>query len=90
MLASASKPLYPGCEVSQLAAATTLLNIKAQFSMLERAYNLISEWSHWCGPAETTLPHNMYNMKKLVEGLGLQVQKDRLLQKWLHDFLGSE
>ena len=75
MLASASRPLYPGCEVSQLAAATTLLNIKAQFNMLERAYNLISDWYRWCGPAETTLPNNMYNMKKLVEGLGLPVQK---------------
>ena len=43
MLASASKPLYRGCDVSQLATAMTLLNIKAQFTIPERGYNLISE-----------------------------------------------
>ena len=74
-LACASKPLYLGCDVSQLAAATALLNIKAQFNMPERGYNLISEWSHWWAPSNTTLPDSLYNMKKLVEGLGLPIEK---------------
>ena len=67
-LACASKPLYLGCDVSQLAAATALLNIKAQFNMPERGYNLISEWSHWWAPSNTTLPDSLYNMKKISGG----------------------
>ena len=39
MLESTSMPLYPGCDVSQLAAATELLNIKSAYHIPERGFN---------------------------------------------------
>ena len=75
MIESASRPLYEGCDVTQLAAATELLNIKAEFHIPERGYNSISQWFHRCAPANNTLPQSLYDTKKLVEGLGLPVEK---------------
>ena len=71
MLAAANRQLWPGCDVTQLEAATELLSLKSKLRLTERGYDMISDFCGRVSHPETTLPATFYDTKKLVEGLGL-------------------
>ncbi|XP_043807342.1 uncharacterized protein LOC122721981 [Manihot esculenta] len=71
MLAVANKELWPGCENhSQLSAVARILNMKSEHHLSERCFDNI------CQLIKKILPtDNFYSTKKLLEGLGLPIQK---------------
>ena len=71
MLSAANRPLWPGCDMTQLEAATELLSLKSKLRMTERGYDMISDYCGRVSHPETILPATFYDTKKLVEGLGL-------------------
>ena len=76
MLQAADQALWPGCEKhSQLSAVARFLNIKSEYHLPERCYDSLLEFMKEALPQRNTLPENFYDTKKMVEGLGLPVEK---------------
>ena len=76
ILQAAQQPLWEGCkEVSKLSAALELLSIKATTNMSQQCYNLVSKFMRRTQPADTLMPTNLYQTKKLVSKLGLSYKK---------------
>ncbi|KAL0282918.1 UNVERIFIED_CONTAM: hypothetical protein Sangu_2922400 [Sesamum angustifolium] len=71
---AADQPLYNGCDESQLSAVARLVNIKPK-NMSERCYDQVSQWASDLLPHDYTLPSDYYYMKKLIQDLGLLVEK---------------
>ncbi|KAK4407613.1 hypothetical protein Sango_0342300 [Sesamum angolense] len=64
--------LYP---VLICAAVVELLDIKVDDHIFKRVYNIISQWAHRIFPSDHTLLGDYYYTKKLVNDLGLPVEK---------------
>ena len=52
-----------------------LLNIKFEYHLSKRCYDSLLEFMHEILPVPNSFPSNFYSTKKLIEGLGLPVQK---------------
>ncbi|XP_039122129.1 uncharacterized protein LOC120258759 [Dioscorea cayenensis subsp. rotundata] len=76
MLRAANQELWPGCENhSQLSAVARMLNMKAEHHLSERCFNDFCQFLKEILPSDNAIPSNFYNTKKLVQGLGLPVEK---------------
>ncbi|XP_021621499.1 uncharacterized protein LOC110621531 [Manihot esculenta] len=76
MLNASKQELWPGCEThSQLSAASRLLNLKAEHHFSERCFDQICELMKEMLPSDNVMTDSFYSKKRLVQGLGLPVQK---------------
>ena len=76
MLQAVDHALWQGCEKhSQLSVVTRLFNIKSEYHLSERCYDSLLEFMKDALPQENTLSENFYDMKKMVDGLGLPMEK---------------
>ncbi|KAL0458233.1 UNVERIFIED_CONTAM: hypothetical protein Slati_0450500 [Sesamum latifolium] len=72
---AAEQPLWNGCTQSQLGVIVELVDIKANSYISQRIYNRISQWTEHILPCDHTLPLDYYNTKKLINYLGLPMEK---------------
>ncbi|XP_043814060.1 uncharacterized protein LOC122723981 [Manihot esculenta] len=76
MLAAANQELWPGCENhSQLSVVARILNIKSEHHLSERCFDNIFQFIKEILPIDNLFTDNFYSTKKLLEGLGLPIQK---------------
>ncbi|KAL6550610.1 hypothetical protein OROMI_021098 [Orobanche minor] len=76
MLNAADRELWPGCEKhSQLSLALRLMSLKAENHMSERCYNHLTQLMQEIVPDDNLIPDNFYSSKKLLDGVGLTVEK---------------
>ncbi|XP_043817332.1 uncharacterized protein LOC122725001 [Manihot esculenta] len=76
MLAAANQELWPGCENHlQLSAVARILNIKSEHHLSERCFDNICQFIKEILPIDNLFTDNFYSTKKLLEGLGLPIQK---------------
>ncbi|XP_039141188.1 uncharacterized protein LOC120278460 [Dioscorea cayenensis subsp. rotundata] len=76
MLIAANQEAWLGCENhSQLSAVARMLNIKAEHHLTERCFDDFCQFLKELLPTDNVMPDNFYNTKKLVQGLGLPVEK---------------
>ena len=76
MLQAADTPLWDGCtSQSQLSVTARLLNIKSEHNMSIQCFDELLSLFKESMPSGSKLADGFYNMKKLVLGLGLPVQK---------------
>ncbi|KAJ8749973.1 hypothetical protein K2173_013888 [Erythroxylum novogranatense] len=76
LLQSADRELWPNCEtMTQLSSIARILNIKSEGHISDCSFDKILQWYNESLPAEHTMVDNFYNMKKLIRGLGLPVEK---------------
>ena len=77
MLKVADEPLWAGCENhTQLSVTARLLNIKTKHNVLENCLNSFVEIMRETLPRDNIMPSDFYDMKKLVDNLGLPVEKN--------------
>ena len=76
MLAAANEELSPGCGThSQLSAAARCLSIKSNHHLSEKCYDEFVGFVKEVLPEDNKMVDSFYNTKKLVQGLGLPVEK---------------
>ncbi|KAJ8752117.1 hypothetical protein K2173_001792 [Erythroxylum novogranatense] len=76
LLQSVDRELWPNCEtMTQLSSIAQILNIKSEGHISDRCFENILEWYNESLPADHTMVDSFYNMKKLIRGLGLPVEK---------------
>ncbi|KAJ8764170.1 hypothetical protein K2173_005090 [Erythroxylum novogranatense] len=76
LLQAADRELWPGCQkMTQLSSIAQILNVKSEGHISDRSFDNILEWYTESLPADHSMVDNFYNMKKLIRGLGLPVQK---------------
>lgn len=76
MLQAANQEVWPGCEShSQLSVVARMLNIKAEHHLSERCFDDICQLMKEVLPDENLMTENFYSTKKLVQALGLPVEK---------------
>jgi hypothetical protein len=76
MLEAADTPIWEGClSHSQLFLVSRLLNIKSENTMSKKCFNQVVQLMKEVTLNRNKIPDNFYEMKKLVSGLGLPVQK---------------
>jgi hypothetical protein len=76
MLKAADTDLWEGCrKMSQLSTTARLLNIKSEHNLSERCYDTICQLVKDVLPEENNMVDSFYKTKKLIEGLGLPVEK---------------
>ncbi|XP_065878103.1 uncharacterized protein [Euphorbia lathyris] len=75
-LHSLNEELYPGCDNhSVLSMMARLLKIKSENHMTESCLDSTLELLHEVLPSGNKVPKNFYEIKKLIQGLGLPVEK---------------
>ncbi|XP_065867486.1 uncharacterized protein [Euphorbia lathyris] len=83
MLSSLDEELYPGCDNhSVLSMMARLLNIKSENHITERCFDSILELLHEALPSGNKMAKNFYETKKLIQGLGLPVEKIDCCVRW--------
>ncbi|XP_057999097.1 uncharacterized protein LOC131177938 [Hevea brasiliensis] len=76
MLQAVNQEVWPGCEShSQLSVVARMLNIKAEHHLSERCFDDICQLMKEVLPDENLMTENFYSTKKLVQALGLPVEK---------------
>ncbi|KAJ8765474.1 hypothetical protein K2173_014596 [Erythroxylum novogranatense] len=76
LLQSVDRELWPNCEtMTQLSSIARILNIKSEGHISDRSFDKILQWYNESLPAEHTMVDSFYNIKKLIRGLGLPVEK---------------
>ena len=76
MLRLANQKVWPGCENhSQLSVVARMLNIKAEHRLSERCFDDLCQLMKEMLPTDNVMPEDFYGTKKLVQGLGLPVEK---------------
>lgn len=76
MLNAADEKLWPGCKThSQMSSVARLLYMKSEHHFSERCYDDIVQFIKEVLPDENKMVDNFYSTKKLVQGLGLPVEK---------------
>ena len=60
---------------SQLSAVARLLNLKAEHHFSERCYDDLCQFIHEMISEDNVMTDNFYDTKKLIQGLGLPVEK---------------
>ena len=76
MLRLANQEVWPGCENhSQLSVVARMLNIKAEHRLSERCFDDLCQLMKEMLPTDNVMPDDFYGTKKLVQGLGLPVEK---------------
>ncbi|XP_058009704.1 uncharacterized protein LOC131183255 [Hevea brasiliensis] len=76
ILQAANQEVWPGCEThSQLLVVARMLNIKAEHHLSERCFDDICQLMKEVLPDENLMTKNFYSTKKLVQALGLPVEK---------------
>lgn len=76
MLEVADKQLWSGCEkLTQLSAMARLLNIKTEYRLPEQCFDAFCQLIKDGLPENNNMVDSFYHTKKLMQGLGLPVQK---------------
>ncbi|XP_021617964.1 uncharacterized protein LOC110619015 [Manihot esculenta] len=76
MLQATNKELWPGCNIhTKLFAVARLMNMKSEHHSSVKCFDQIFEFEKEVLPEDNVLPDNFYKTKKLIEGLGLPVEK---------------
>ncbi|XP_056163103.1 uncharacterized protein LOC130136788 [Syzygium oleosum] len=76
VLKAADEPLWAGCDNhTQLSVTARLLNIKAEHNVSENCFNSFVEVMRETMPRDNIMPSDFYDMKKLVDNLGLPVER---------------
>ena len=76
MLSAMNKELLPGCQKhSQESLVARMLNMKEEHHMSQREFDDIAPLIKEVVPNENLMTENFYNVKKMVKGLGLPVEK---------------
>ncbi|KAL0314883.1 UNVERIFIED_CONTAM: hypothetical protein Sangu_2332700 [Sesamum angustifolium] len=73
--AAADHPLWNGCTQSQLGVVAELVDIKTDGHISERIYDRISQWANRIISPDHTLAGDYYNTKKVINDLGLPIEK---------------
>jgi hypothetical protein len=76
MLEAADKPLWENCEKhTQLSAVTRLLSVKSEHNVSVSCFDGFIKAINEMLPQDANLPGSFYKCKKVVEALGMPVQK---------------
>ena len=76
MLKTTNKPLWVGCDNhTQLSVSARLLNIKVEHNVSENCFNSFVEVMREIMSRDNIMPSDSYDMKKLVNNLGLLVKR---------------
>ena len=76
MLRAVEHEVWSACENhSQLSAVARMLNIKTEHHLSERCFDDICQFMKEILPIDNIMADNFYNTKKLVQALGLSVEK---------------
>ncbi|XP_043815326.1 uncharacterized protein LOC122724434 [Manihot esculenta] len=76
MLQAANEELWPGCNKhTKLSTVARLMNMKLEHHFSVKCFDQIIEFVKEVLPEDNVLPDNFYKTKKLIEGLGLPVEK---------------
>ncbi|XP_058002287.1 uncharacterized protein LOC131179456 [Hevea brasiliensis] len=75
MLQVANQEVWPGCESHSDSLVARMLNIKAEHHLSERCFDDICQLMKEVLPDENLMTENFYSTKKLVQALGLPVEK---------------
>lgn len=69
MLNAAWEPLYPSCKLSQLEAASKLLNIKYECNIPHRATYAIAALLKNICPEDNVMTNTLYSTNRLMRGI---------------------
>nr|GMD93379.1 transposon, En/Spm-like, Transposase-associated domain protein [Ipomoea batatas] len=73
---AADRELWSGCEkLTQLSVVARLLNIKAEYRLPEQCFDAFCQLFKDGLPEDNNMVDNFYHTKKLIQGLGLPVEK---------------
>ncbi|XP_058729647.1 uncharacterized protein LOC131601773 isoform X2 [Vicia villosa] len=75
LLHAAQKPLWPGCDHTELSVAVRLLTIKSEGNISQRSFNQMVELMKETNPPNNCVPQDYYRAKKIVSKLGLTAEK---------------
>nr|GMC49021.1 uncharacterized protein LOC109191868 [Ipomoea batatas] len=76
MLDAADRQLWSGCEkLTQLSAVARLLNIKTEYRLPEQCFDAFCQLFKDGLPEDNNMVDSFYHTKKLIQGLGLPVEK---------------
>ncbi|XP_019171208.1 PREDICTED: uncharacterized protein LOC109166774 [Ipomoea nil] len=76
MLDAADRQLWSGCEkLTQLSAVARLLNIKTEYRLPEQCFDAFCQLFKDGLPEDNNMVDSFYQTKKLIQGLGLPVEK---------------
>lgn len=75
MLASAKKPIWPGCTThTELSLISRLMSIKAEGNMSESSFNNVTQLLSEVCPTENEVPKKFYEAAKKMRGMGLPMK----------------
>ncbi|KAK9078277.1 hypothetical protein SSX86_002334 [Deinandra increscens subsp. villosa] len=76
MFVDSEKPLYAGCEnFSKLSAVLKLFNLKSNYGWSDKSFTSLLEILHDMLPKDNELPISLYQAKKLMCPMGLEVKR---------------
>jgi len=75
MLESAQRPLYEGCNITELETSVRLLSIKSGHNMSQRCFNEVVGLMKDMYPSESGIPKNYHQQFRKVRDLGMDVQE---------------
>ena len=75
MLESVQRPLYEGCDITELETSMRLLSIKSGHNMSQHCFNEVVGLMRDICPSESGISKNYYQQMKKVRDLGMYVQE---------------
>ena len=76
LISAADQELWPGCDnMTQLGSISPILNIKSEGHISDRSLNEILSSYNDSLPMDNNMVDSFYEMKKLLQSLGLAVEK---------------
>ena len=75
MLESAQKPLYEGCNITELETSMRLLSIKSAHNMSQRCFDKVVDLMKDIRHSESDIPKNYHQQLRKVRDLGMDVQE---------------
>ncbi|KAM3386984.1 hypothetical protein ACQJBY_010090 [Aegilops geniculata] len=75
LIQDSEKPLWPGCELSQLSLLALLFNTKSMNKWSDKSFGDLLNILHMAIPNGKALPQNFYEAKKIISKFGLGYQK---------------
>ncbi|KAJ9556462.1 hypothetical protein OSB04_011076 [Centaurea solstitialis] len=76
LFVDSEKPLYPGCiKFTKLSAVLRLFNLKASSSWSDTSFTSLLEILHEMLPEDNELPVSLYQAKKLMCPMGLEIER---------------
>jgi hypothetical protein len=75
LIKDSQKPLWPGCELSQLSLLVLLFNVKSMSKWSDKSFGDLLDILHMAIPNGKELPKKIYESKKIVSKFGLGYEK---------------